>query len=80
LTARLQIRLADPTGDRALIESWIEGKHGQYILFGCATAQRHEVSSLLSNPLNQIGIISLADGKHHRCDGVPEYRSSAASR
>jgi RimJ/RimL family protein N-acetyltransferase len=60
---RLQIRLAELAGDQRLIERWIAGEYGEYFLLSCATAQRHEVGSLLNNPLNQIGIISLADGK-----------------
>jgi RimJ/RimL family protein N-acetyltransferase len=60
---RLQIRLADLAGDRRLIEEWIAVGDGEHFLLSCATAQRHDVSSLLNNPLNKIGIISLADGK-----------------
>ena len=60
---RLQIRLAELAGDQRLIERWIAGEDGEYFLLSCATAQRHEVATLLHNPINQIGIISLADGK-----------------
>jgi hypothetical protein len=60
---RLQIRLANQAGDRGLIENWISVGDGEHFLLSCSTAQRHEVSSLLDNPLNQIGIISLPDGK-----------------
>jgi RimJ/RimL family protein N-acetyltransferase len=60
---RLRIRLADSAGDRKLIEGWIAVGDGEHFLLSCATAQRHDVASLLDNPLNRIGIISLADGK-----------------
>jgi RimJ/RimL family protein N-acetyltransferase len=62
-SARLQIRLAGLPGDQELIERWIAGEYGQSFLLSCATAQHHEVATLLNNPLNQIGVISLADGK-----------------
>ncbi len=62
-SARLRIRLADSSVDREMIEHWIDGKYGQYFLLSCATAQRHEVSNLLDDPRNQIGIINLASGK-----------------
>lgn len=58
---RLRIRMADADEDRALIESWIADQYGQYFLLSCATAQRVEVASILRNPLNQVGIVSLAD-------------------
>jgi RimJ/RimL family protein N-acetyltransferase len=59
---RIRIRKADRVGDQELIESWIADRYGQYFLLSCATAQRHEVVSILKNPLNQVGIVSLAGG------------------
>jgi RimJ/RimL family protein N-acetyltransferase len=61
---RLQIRMADVHGDTELMESWIADRYGQYFLLSCVTAQHQHLVSILSNPLNQVGIISLADGKH----------------
>lgn len=60
---RVQIRLADRKEDRELIDSWIADRYGQYFLLSCATAQRHDVAGILSNPLNRVGIISLADSR-----------------
>jgi RimJ/RimL family protein N-acetyltransferase len=59
---RLRIRKADIDVDRRLIESWIADQYGQYFLLSCATAQHVEVQSILRNPHNDVGIISLADG------------------
>jgi RimJ/RimL family protein N-acetyltransferase len=62
-SSRLQIRLADPDRDKHLIETWIGGRYGAYFLLSCATAQQHDVASLLANANNQIGIIAVGDGK-----------------
>lgn len=59
---RIRIRQADPVGDRALLESWVSDEYGQYFLLSASTAQRHDVASLLSNPLNAIGIVALENG------------------
>jgi len=60
---RLRIRKAEGEEDRQLIESWIADEYGQYFLLSCATAQRHDVASILTGAQNQVGIISLAAGK-----------------
>lgn len=59
---RLRIRLADPARDVALIESWMHDKYGQHFLLSCATAQRIDVSSLMENTSNHVGIVALQDG------------------
>jgi RimJ/RimL family protein N-acetyltransferase len=61
-SARIQIRKADQPGDRALLESWVADHYGQYFLLSCAAARSHDVPTMLANPLNQIGIVSLAGG------------------
>lgn len=60
---RVQIRMADVHRDKELVESWIADRYGQYFLLSCVTAQHQDLVSILGNPLNQVGIISLADGK-----------------
>jgi RimJ/RimL family protein N-acetyltransferase len=60
---RIQIRKADRKEDQQLIESWIADQYGQYFLLSCVTAQRNEVISILTNPANEVGIVSLAGGK-----------------
>jgi RimJ/RimL family protein N-acetyltransferase len=60
---RVQIRKADRKEDQQLIESWIADQYGQYFLLSCVTAQRNEVISILKNPANEVGIVSLAGAK-----------------
>jgi RimJ/RimL family protein N-acetyltransferase len=60
---RLRIRRAVAADDIELIQSWIEGKYGQHFLLSCATAQRLNVTSLLNNPSNEIGIVMLDDDR-----------------
>jgi RimJ/RimL family protein N-acetyltransferase len=59
---RVHIRRADMGTDTALLESWVSDAYGQYFLLSASTAQRHDVASLLVNPLNEIGIVTLVDG------------------
>lgn len=59
---RLRIRLADRARDAELIEAWLDDKYGQHFLLCCSTAQRADVSSLLGDPRNRVGIVMFPDG------------------
>jgi len=58
---RLSISLAAGAGDEALIEDWIRDEYGRHFLLSCASAQRSDVASLLSNPQNAVGIVYRGD-------------------
>jgi RimJ/RimL family protein N-acetyltransferase len=57
ISPRLQIRLADPTGDVQLLRRWMKDEYGRHFLLSSSTAQPTEVESLLQNPRNKVGII-----------------------
>jgi RimJ/RimL family protein N-acetyltransferase len=59
---RIRIRRADTKADIILLEGWMQDDYGRHFLLSCATAQRLKVPALLENPLNEIGIVTLADG------------------
>jgi RimJ/RimL family protein N-acetyltransferase len=61
VSERVRIRRADFQTDMALLESWVSDAYGQYFLLSASTAQQHDVASLLGNPVNEIGIVMLAD-------------------
>jgi RimJ/RimL family protein N-acetyltransferase len=62
-STRLQIRRTNPATDQALLERWIDGSYGRYFLQSCATAQQLDLHSLLTNPVNEIGIVTIGDNR-----------------
>ena len=56
-SSRLQIRLADPARDEKLLNDWMNDNYGKHFLLSCASAQQADISNLLNNPDNQIGIV-----------------------
>ena len=55
---RLTIRLADPVDDLTILQHWLSDRYGQHFVLSCATAQPTAIDALLSNPVNQVGIVS----------------------
>jgi RimJ/RimL family protein N-acetyltransferase len=61
-SSRLQIRPAVLERDLALLEGWMGDSYGRHFLLSCATAQRPDITMLLSNASNLIGIVELKGG------------------
>jgi RimJ/RimL family protein N-acetyltransferase len=59
---RIHIRRANAKVDVAMLERWMQDDYGRHFLLSCATAQSMTVPSLLKNPANDIGIVTLSDG------------------
>jgi len=56
-STRLHIRQADVSRDLELLEGWMSDRYGRYFLLSCATAQSMELTTMLENPSNAVGIV-----------------------
>lgn len=54
---RLRIRLADESADQELLEGWLDDEYGRHFLLSSSTAQPTDLTSLLSNTQNVVGIV-----------------------
>lgn len=59
---RIVIREFEGADDLRYLEKWLPDKYGRYFVVSCATAQETTIESLLSNPDNHLGLITLPDG------------------
>lgn len=58
---RLFIRLADPESDAELLEKWIYDEYGRHFLLTASSAQSMDLSFVLQDPRNEVGIICRGD-------------------
>jgi RimJ/RimL family protein N-acetyltransferase len=59
---RIEIREFGGSEDVRLLEKWLPDRYGRYFVVSSATAQSVTVDSLISNPDNHLGMITLRDG------------------
>jgi RimJ/RimL family protein N-acetyltransferase len=60
---RIRIREFHADDDLELLRGWLPDKYGRYFVLSCATAQATEIETLVSSPLNRLGIITLHSGE-----------------
>jgi RimJ/RimL family protein N-acetyltransferase len=60
---RIIIRAFDDREDTKFLQEWLPEKYGRFFVLSCATAQEVTIESLVESPRNQLGIITLPDGR-----------------
>jgi len=66
---RLTIRLAKVAEDLPMLNRWLQDEYGRHFLLSCASAQRTDIESLLSNERNVVGMVHVGG----KCIGAVAY-------